>query len=265
VSDVVATQDGFLAWTMGWGGSSLFESADGVTWSDVEPAAITGEPYRYWADDGRLMAAVDLGGRAAVWASTDGGETWTATGGLPSDGWDVESGPFGMIVTGDRGDDWWDRSRMPATVVEQDGHTLSIRLGRRGCVVTGPGGDALLAGDCPEAMDGPEGLAMPPFITADHDRGAFTVADPDDGEVLMTITYREMQDAFEQARRAADIGPDAFVSYSADGSVWSEQSIAALSGWPGWVGPIAVADDHATLVISELDGPSSIWRITADG
>ncbi len=78
----------------------------------------------------------------------------------------------------------------------------------------------------------------------------------------MEVTYREMQDAYELAQGPANLGPDSFVAYSEDGQTWSEQSIAELLGRPGWVGHMAVGDDFAVMMVSELDGPASLWRAT---
>jgi hypothetical protein len=78
----------------------------------------------------------------------------------------------------------------------------------------------------------------------------------------MTVTYREMQDAYELAQGPAGLGPDMFVAFSADGRVWSEQPIPELAGVRGWIGPVAVGDDHAVIVVNAPDGSSSLWRAT---
>ncbi|MDH5616677.1 MAG: hypothetical protein OEY62_09090, partial [Acidimicrobiia bacterium] len=86
---------------------------------------------------------------------------------------------------------------------------------------------------------------------------------PDSGNLLMTVTYREMQDAYELAQGPAGLGPEMFVTYSADGRVWSEQPMAELAGVASWIGSVAVGDDFAVMVVSELDGPASLWRATS--
>jgi len=41
-----------------------------------------------------------------------------------------------------------------------------------------------------------------------------------------------------------------------------EQPISELVGVPGWISSVAVGDDFAVMLVSELDGPSSLWRAT---
>ncbi len=263
LSAMTATRNGYLAATWAWGGSpGLFASADGLAWEETGLPGDAGMVRWFGTEGGRLLMAGELGGRSVVWESDDDGETWTAWAGLPGDAWDIRAGAFGLVASGEHPSEWWDRSRWTTTVIEHDGMTLSIDEGPGGCTVTGPDGEVLLSADCSGAGDGPEGLALPPFITADHDRAVFTVVDPESGDLLMTVTYREMQDAFERAQEPAGLGPDSFVAYSADGRVWSEQPIAELAGAPGSIGSVAVGDDFAVMVVSELDGPASLWRAT---
>jgi len=263
VSAMTATRDGYLAATWAWGsGPGPYASADGLAWEETELPADSGTVRWFGAEGGRLLMAGDLGRRSAVWGSDDGGETWTAWAGLPDDAWDVRAGAFGLVATGQHESEWWDRSQWAPTIIERDGLTLSIDQGPGGLTVAGPDGETLLTADLSGAGDGPEALALPSSIAADHDRAVFTVVDPESGGSLMTVTYREMQDAFELAQGPAGLGPDMFAAYSADGRVWSEQPVSELAGVPGWIGPVAVGDDFAVMVVSELDGPSSLWRAT---
>ena len=71
---------------------------------------------------------------------------------------------------------------------------------------------------------------------------------------------RDVEELQLEVQDPAGLGPDMFIAYSADGSAWSEQSTAGLVGSPSWVSPMAVGDDYAVMMISELDGPSSLWR-----
>jgi hypothetical protein len=215
-------------------------------------------------DGGRLLMSADVRGQPAIWVSSQDGATWTVLAGVPADAGDVGSGPFGLVATGEHPSEWWDRSQSAPTVIEQDGFTLSIDEGSEGCTVRGPDRETVLTADCFSAGQGPEGLELPPFISADHDVGVFTVVDPDSGDRLMTISYREMQDAFERAQVPAGYGPDTFVVYSADGRTWSEQSISELTGEAGWITSVAVSDDFAEIVVNEMDGPASLWRATMD-
>jgi hypothetical protein len=145
------------------------------------------------------------------------------------------------------------------TVIEHNGFTLSIQEGRDGCSVSGVGGETLFTTACMPAAFG-LALELPEMIRADNVRAVFTVADPSTGATLMTVSYREMQEAFDVAQDRAGVGPDVFVVYSADGRVWSEQPIREVAGIAGWVGPLAVGDDFAVVVVSEFDGPVSLWR-----
>ena len=228
---IVATGDGYLAATSGWGDSTLYTSADGLAWEETELPAGAKMVHWFGADGERLLMAGWQDGKIVVWGSDDDGDTWTARAALPADTWDVRTGGFGLVATGEHPSEWWDRSQW-TTVVEQDGLTLSIEQGQDGLVLTGADGETLLTAGVFGAGDGPESLALPSVITADHERGVFTVSDPDSGDALMTITYREMQDAFELAQGPAGRGPDTLVAYSEDGQAWSEQSLIDLLGRP---------------------------------
>jgi hypothetical protein len=263
VSALVATGDGYRATTGGWFSTPhVYASADGLTWEETELPADPGMVRWFEGEGGRLLAVGDLGGRSAVWASDDDGETWTAWADLPGDAWDVQAGAFGLVAQGEHPSEWWDGPPSTPIAIEHDGFTLSIEEGAGGCTVTGPDGTTLLSAGLYSIGAAPGSLALPPFIVADHDRAVFTVADPEGGEPLMTVTYREMQDAYDRAKEPAGLGPDTFVAYSPDGRVWSEQPIWELVGGPGWISSVVVGDDFAAMVVGERDGPTSLWRAT---
>jgi hypothetical protein len=263
-SYMTAAGDGFLAASFTWGGEpGLYASADGLTWEPVEPPADR-TPIRWLeTDGGRVLLVGDQRGQLAVWESTDDGETWSFVTSVPDDAWDVRTGAFGMVAMGEEPSEWWDRSQWRPTVIEQDGYTMSIAEGPSGLTLTGQDGETLLSDDLYGAGDGPTGMALPSSVTADNDRGVFTVTDPESGEELMSVTYQEMEDAFERAQGPTGAGPQMFVAYSADGQAWSKQLIPEIAGAAGWIGSMAVGDDYVAMVVSEMDGPSSIWRTTA--
>jgi len=97
-------------------------------------------------------------------------------------------------------------------------------------------------------------------LRPDHEQAEFTVVEPNTGETLMTVPYREMQDSFEAVQQEGTVGPAMFVAYSADGRVWSEQSIHGATGMTGWVNALAVGDDFAVMVIDGLDDATNVWR-----
>ena len=261
---LIATPEGFLATVSAWSSSpGLYASADGLTWEKTELSVDPGMIQRRGAEGERLLMTGWQDGQTVAWESDDWGETWMAWGALPDDAWEVRAGGFGMVATGEHPSDWWDVSQWSPTVIEQDGLTLSIDQGPDGLVLTGADGEPLITADLFAGGSGPESLALPPFITADNDRGVFTVTNPESGDPLMTISYREMQDAFESAQAPGSLGPNMFVAYSADGGSWSEASIVDLVGAPGWIGPVAVGDDFAVMMAGGVDGPSSLWRGTA--
>ena len=262
ITAMTATADGYLADTWFWGdGGGPFESADGVVWAETELPAGHGSIGWFGTHDGRLLMLGDP--EATLWESDDGGSTWTAWAGLPGGAGDVRVGDFGLVAWGEYESDWWNPTNWPPTVVESGGLTLTARAGKDGLTVVNSSGRSVLTADLIGAGAGPEGLALPSFIAADHDRAVFTVVDPDSGDLLMTVTYREMQDAYELAQGPAGLGPEMFVTYSADGRVWSEQPMAELAGVASWIGSVAVGDDFAVMVVSELDGPASLWRATS--
>lgn len=261
VAAMTATAGGYLADTWFWGdGGGPFESADGVMWTETELPAGHGSISWFGSHDERLLM---LGGpEATLWESDDGGATWTASAGLPRNAGEVRVGGLGLVAWGENESEWWDSSNWGPTVVESGGLTMTARAGKDGLTVTDASGSAVLTANLTGA-GGPEGLALPSFIVADHERAVFAVLDPEGGDPLMTITYREMQDAFEEAQGPEGIGPEMFVTYSADGRLWSEQPIAELAGVAGWIGPVAVADDFAVMVVGTMDGSASVWRATA--
>jgi hypothetical protein len=260
---MAATSRGFVAGTWGWGEHARpFTSSDGITWEETELPADPGFITWFGTHHGRLLMAGGLGGNPALWESDDGGTTWTAWAGLPADAWEVRAGGLGMVAWGEH---WWlidEQIEEESTVVESGGYTLTVTVGQDGLSITDADGDTVLTAYLSEA-GGPGGLMLPEFMVADHERQMFTVIDPDGGETLMTVTYQEMEDAYEAAQHWTEVGPATFVVYSAYGEVWSEQTIVEITGVTGWPSQLAVGDDLAVMVVDGFDDRTSLWRGTA--
>jgi len=265
VRAMIATPDGFLAGLLvlgwGWEPDGLYSSADGVTWQETElPAESIGW---FGTHQGRLLM-LELGWAPVLWESDDGGTTWTAGAGFPADAWEVRAGGLGLVAWGEHG--WWDPTTWGPTVVESGGYTMRVNTqwtGQESLSISDTDGDTVLTADLSEGDFYWLGLELPEFIVADHERQVFTVVDPDSGETLMTVTYREMEDAFEDAEERTEVDPASFVAYSADREVWSEQAILEIAGVIGWSSLLTVGDDFAVMIIDRFDGGTSLWRGTA--
>ncbi len=260
LSALTATAEGYLADTWVWGtGGGPYESRDGLVWEETELPARHGNIHWFGTHDGRLLMLAEPD--ATLWESDDGGTSWTTFAALPRDAQEPAVGGMGLIAWGEHESEWWDPTNWGPTVIESGEFTLTATAGKNGFSVTDASGTPVVTADL-YGEPVPGGFALPPSVGVDHDRGLITVTDPTNGNTLMTVTYSEMQAAYDDAQGSTGIGPDTFVSYSADGLHWSEQSITELSGVAGWVGPVAVGDDYAVLAIGQFDDSSSVWRAT---
>jgi hypothetical protein len=258
VGAMIATHDGFLAfagrWGWGWEPDGLYSSTDGITWQETESPADPGFIPWFGTHRGRLLMLGE-GWPPVLWESNDGGTTWTAGGSLPADAWEVRAGGLGLVAWGEHESEWWDP--WEPTVVESGGYTMTV--GEEHLSISDTHGDTELTADLTNAgWD-----SMPEFIVADHERQMLTVVDPDSGETIMAVTYRELEDAYEAAQQRTDVGRGAFVAYSADREVWSEQAILEVTGEAGWANLLAVGDDFAVMVVGGFDNGASLWRGTA--
>ncbi len=139
-----------------------------------------------------------------------------------------------------------------------------MTLGQEHLAISDADGDTVLTADLSEHDFYWLGDLVPPdFIVADHEQQTFTVVDPNSGETLMTVTYREMEAAFQAVQDPPDPDPNTFVAYSADGKAWSEQAILEITGVTAWPDLVAVGDDFAVMVVGAFDHGASLWRGTA--
>jgi hypothetical protein len=254
---MTATADGFLAATSDWGPGPFYKSVDGITWEETPftpDLALTGW---FGSHDGRLLSIGD----DAVWESTDGGNTWTVWAVLPPDTWEVRVGGLGLVGWGWYGSEYppeW-AAEEEATVVDSGGYTMTI--GEESVSISDADGSLVLTAELSDVR--PFGnQILPDFIVADRQRQMFTVVHPDTREALMTVTYREMQNAFETADYRTWTDPATFVAYSPDGRVWSHQTIGELTGMIAEPSLVAVGDNFAAMIIDGSNG-ASLWRGTA--
>jgi hypothetical protein len=163
---------------------------------------------------------------------------------------------LGLVAWGWHESEWWDSTTWGPTVVESGGYTMTV--GEEHLSISDTHGDTVLTAELSVGFHW-LGLELPEFIVADHQRQTFTVVHPDTGETIMTVTYREMQDAYETAEDRTWTDPVTFVAYSPDGRVWSRQTIGELTGMIAEPNQVAVGDHFAVMII---DGPerTSLWR-----
>lgn len=267
VRAVIATPDGFLAergrWGWGWELDGLYSSTEGITWEETELPADPGSIGWLGTHQERLLAVGGMwwGLDRVLWESDDGGTTWRAGAGFPADTWEIRVGGLGLVAWGEH----WDideQTEEEPTVVESGEYTMTV--GQEGLTISDADDAILLTANLWElGFGGPGELGLPEFIVADHQQQMFTILDPDTGETIMTVTYREMEDAFEAAQHRPEVGPATFVAYSADGKVWSEQAILEITGLTAWPDLVAVGDNLAVMTIYRLDNGRSLWRGTA--
>ena len=259
VGPMTVTPDGFLAFAGRWGWGfepdGLYSSTDGITWQETELPPHPGAIPRFLTHDGRLLMAGGPGRDLVLWESNDGGTTWSAWAALPADAREVRAGGLGLVAWGEHPSEWWDT--WGPTVVESGGYTMTVA--EEHLSISDTHGDTVLTADLSEGW---LGLELPEFLVADHERQVFTVVDLDSGETIMTITDREMEDAYEAAEDRPEVGPASFVAYSADGKVWSEQAILGRDGVIGWPSLLTVGNDFAVMIIDRFDGGTSLWRGT---
>ncbi|MFW2380747.1 MAG: hypothetical protein ACN4GZ_03235, partial [Acidimicrobiales bacterium] len=209
ISALVATSEGYLADTWAWGtGDGPYQSTDGLVWEETELAANHGTIHWFGTHDGRVLMLAEPDG--TLWESDDDGTTWTTFAALPSDAYELRAGGMGLVAWGEHDSGWWDPTNWAPTVIDSGGFTLTATSGNDGLSVTDASGTPVVTANL-YGEPGPGGFALPPFIEVDHDRGLFTITDPANGDTLMTITYSEMQVAYDDAQGSAGIGPDTFV------------------------------------------------------
>ncbi len=261
VTALTATPDGYLADVRaGWFEGGPFSSPDGITWVETQLPADPGTISWFGTAGERRLMRGELDGSLVIWELR--GTTWELWASLPDHAWEVRAGGLGLVAWGEDDSDPWDPMRWESTVVESGGYTMTVASGRGGLSIVDAGGNTVVTADLTEVgFGGPEGLALPDFIVADNERAMFTVSDLESGETLFEVSYRKMQDAFDDTQPFG--GPDGFVFSSSDGRVWSTQAFVEIVGDAGWISEVVVADDFAVIGIEGSRGDElTLWRGT---
>ncbi|NNL68862.1 MAG: hypothetical protein HKO70_02755 [Acidimicrobiia bacterium] len=250
----------FIAYGNQWdefsGGSAIWTSPDGRTWSQV--ADMPGGMY-IWnvktAPDGTLLALGDGPQGSALWSSPDGiawGEAFGTR--IPEDRTVYEwmnqfgTGSLGTVVVGSREHQGGEYIAEPLTLTRGD-YTLTFDdydvWPPRVTVVDNTTGDTLI--DLRLADEGESGLPEG-FTYAD---GVTTISR--DGVVLMTISDDDWY-AAQEARWGGIEGLDVYqdptttLYFSSDLVTWTEVPV----DFSGWINQVAVGDSAVVLAGEEF-------------
>ena len=184
-------------------GDNLVRSSDGRSWELVSaPDGIAGGYSALTVVDDRVVAT----GSTGLWETDDAGLTWEPIAPLPADFAEsgpgpLSVGPLGFLATPVYG--VWDEAPPPPVIqfsIERDGRTLTIGADR--LTVTATDGSAIVElpvrGPVWDSLEPPDGFVF------DHETGTATVVEPVTARPVFTVTYREFDEAFLAAVRAAD-------------------------------------------------------------
>ncbi len=122
INSIAAGPTGFVvAGGTTTGTTSVFQSADAVTWTKVEIAA-GGNLHQIAGTANGFVALESLGVGSRMWVSPDGVE-WTNLGAAPFNAWQIGAGPLGYVVVGTSTDGLPD----PVAVAEEvDGYEVTV-------------------------------------------------------------------------------------------------------------------------------------------
>lgn len=264
VSDIAASKEGFVASVFGRSSEGLYASSDGRVWDLVDAPSGATTLHGLVSDDDRLFGSAWVGEGHYLYSSDDGGATWQQiASGLSEPVWLAAAGPAGVLGTGWEEDagGWWSPGDQPPMVVEKDGITLSIGPGPDGFRVTSePDGAVIVSADVGIADPewGGEWLAPPDALVVAADSQTVRVDDLAGGEPLITVSFAELDDAYETASRDAGSGPNAaprtLIFFSADAIQWTRQTLAESVGKDGHVMASCVTADAVLMAIEEGSG-----------
>lgn len=220
---VVGPDGDLVAFGYGSRGPTLWRSNDGVTWTatpvraELSELAVRGVAF---------ISSESTGFDTAVVRSIDG-ETWdpiTPDDLLSADYmWHIDSvsaAHYGIAASanGYGEGDFMEGEEPPVVVISKDGMTVTFDDMRGAMIVSGDDGVLL---EVPMHEEGtPEG------ITYDLETSTLSFADPESGEVLITLTLEEIQQAEQQA--FGDVGmsqEETVILFSQDEISWNVQSI----------------------------------------
>ena len=247
---VVGPNGDLVAFGYGRRGPTLWRSNDGVTWTatqvraELSELAVRGEAF---------ISSESTGFDAAVVRSLDG-ETWdpiTPDDLLSADFmWQIDSvsaADYGIAASANGyGEEGFMEGEPPVVVISKDGMTVTFDDMRGAMIVSGDDGVLL---EVPLFEEGaPEG------VTYNLETSTLSFADPESGEVLITLTLEEIQQAEQQA--FGDVGmsrEETVILFSQDETSWNVQSIGEAFGVEQAFPRLFVFDDFVLAAVQESD------------
>ena len=246
----------------------MWWSADGRSWeasnTDSIELALNGG-LAVWGD--KILAVGETDDGTRLWTSTDG-RTWEQLPPSPTlDHTDqvnisvdqVAAGPYGIVLLGELARA---PQPLPQVVIEKDDLILTADPETNGVTVTDAStGNVLLDTN----------LFDPDFVIIDEDDGSVTFLDPDTGEVLITITSEEFNEALDKAMQAAGIDPEfgeeqlttTVIWFSPDGQRWTSIGIEEVFGTDDFPSEVVVGNDAVLLRFSgwsfEIDDDAEVF------
>ncbi len=249
---VVGPNGDLVAFGYGRRGPTLWRSNDGVTWTaipvraELSELAVRGEAF---------ISSESTGFDTAVVRSLEG-ETWdpiTPDDLLSADFmWHIDSvsaADYGIaaFANGHGEGDFMEGEEPPVVVISKDGMTVTFDEMFGAMIVSGDDGVVLL--EVPLHEEGaPEG------VTFDLETSTLSFADPESGEVLITLTLEEIQQAEQQA--FGDVGmsqEETVILFSQDETSWNVQSIGEAFGVEQAFPRLFVFDDFVLAAVQEFD------------
>ena len=251
---VVGPNGDLVAFGYGRRGPTLWRSDDGVTWTatpvraELSELAVRGDAF---------ISAESTGFDTAVVRSLDG-ETWDPI--MPDDllsadfMWyisSVSAADYGIAAsaTGHSEEGFMMENGPPVAVISKDG--ITVTFDEMFGTVTVSRDDEVLLEVLLYEEEAPEG------VTYDFETSTLSFADPESGEVLITLTLEEIAQADQERFGDVDVGmpqEETVILFSQDETSWSVQSIGEAFGVEQGLFPRLFAfDDFVLAAVQEFD------------
>ena len=250
---VIGPNGDLVAFGYGRRGPTLWRSSDGITWTatpvraELSELAVRGDAF---------ISAQSTEFDTAVVRSLDG-ETWDRI--MPDDllstdfMWSIGSvsaAKYGIAASanGYREEGFMMEDGPPVAVISKDGITVTFDE-MFGTVTVSRGDEILLEVPLYEET-APEG------VTYDLETSTLSFADPESGEVLISLTLAEIQQADQERFGDGDVGmpqEETVILFSQDETSWSVQSIGEAFDVEQGFPRLFVFDDFVLAAVQEVD------------
>lgn len=260
---VLATDEQwYFSTSSNWDEVGMLRSLDNEgTWTKHNQAAISVSSMMSWQDQLWAVEWSDTGPK--LHTSADG-DTWQP---MQSETFDklsfynLDIGNYGFLGQGydDPMSVWYSSPGTPTTILlKKDGMLMELRYGFEGFTITDlESGEVIVTSN----VKGQEsfgnllaGIYPPEAMSVDIDTRIITIHDPATDEVLMTITFDELEEAYLAAAEEAGMqtsitSPNEIIWFSSDGEHWQYQHIGDVFGETSYISDIAVSDTLAFAVL----------------